>query len=571
MAFFSYIMNETDEPKAAAPERVFRFSAEARDQAGKFEPLRESILDWISKNVVTLKEEERRVSSLTLHDHNLGVAQYDRDGERYFAVRYTRGREGLSRDPAGNAALKVTTEIVIRAGEKDLDVFITKAHEKRKYARLAQQDRYVKPPSIFPVIARHIDVEECGWPLSLSLTEMRPDSDFAKLGNLIYDSNRTLPVILAFGAQNGDHPEWDKDSLVKLAPKVYGAAHVVYIPFTLIDQFQRKIGSKWLPRPGQVREFRQGFKSHDVLTVHPIWAELSRRPEEREGQLPERVHAVLSRDFDRRGKEAVLTFDDIYSPIVNQALANRNRTSNPEEVIALLMAKAEIEAKKLEEQNKMVVELLEMNEALGKEIETLKERLKEGAPVPVKNSNKSSVKAHWKVASIEFGVPVPDRIEHVEAWAKEYFPDSLVLCKPFLDECKHINNYGKSRTENFYKLLRIMGLYYGEHHSSDLKRKKEHFLGSGSLSEILKRQGLEALKSSTTTLSTYRANYSVQDPRGMRWDLDWHAKDGSVDSDPRNMLRIYYADSEADKRSPARGKHFFVIGKGPGHLPIASF
>ncbi len=169
-------------------------------------------------------------------------------------------------------------------------------------------------------------------------------------------------------------------------------------------------------------------------------------------------------------------------------------------------------------------------------------------------TDKSDVEIMWEASRVEFGIPIPRYIKDVQAWAEEFFPDSLALGTAFIKECESIRNYDPNRTEKLYNSLLLLGLFYGRKTNPAYKKIWEEVFNDQPIYDVIKTFAgakITSCQNAATGSSFYEGII-----QGKKVIYDEHILDGSVS--PDSMFRIYIG-----KHRDTPNKIY--IGKGPSH------
>lgn len=605
-----------DSPKSYFdPELQYKFSGEAEGQAGQFDAVRDSILNWVQdQGLAQFSAAQRKAPAAKSDNGDVSIAQYVLENgvrQKFFAVRLRRPREGLTNatgDPLSShrddAALWVTTEVVLHATANGLSLHVTKSHELKKHLhKLDRSQLKVKHPAILDAITGlglNFKSLSAGWPYSAEATVLDSDAALEKfLGKrmqrgFLNDEKPRLPVIFVVGSETSSG--WNQAAANELARQTFGFAHVVYASAETAKTkiFGSRLGINWTINSGEARQFNSGWSAGEKKPErHPHLPSLPAGDKASRKAIIQKFTVGLIQSKGGTG-EPIIGFESVNRPVRQELLQkNAGDPVGQAERIQLL----EIENNDLRQQRDEMAKLAdeyfaesstlsEQLEAVRAELEALK---RTSSTPPVAATTKTKTKKRWKEAEEEvFGIPIPTNVAFVKEWAEQYFPQSLVLSKDFVAECvARGNNYEPARARDLFTALTIMGIKYGAHHDDDNLKSKSAIYGFDGkrLEDILAEHQIAGITISNTseqTLRKFGEQYQLRVSQSKipeingTWSIQRHIKSGSGADNANTMLRMYYADTEDPKDQispdghPARGQFRYIIGH-MGHLKTVNF
>lgn len=369
---------------------------------------------------------------------------------------------------------------------------------------------------------------------------------------LIVDPERSLPVIVLSA------PPFTSPNL--LASKALGIAHVVGVPFSLLDDFNQAITLPWAIHSGGVRTFFQNF---DLAADSAILAPAARPDTIAKWQF-ENLHgasAFFEYLLDTCASSSV-SLQREHPPLTVADIRTSNRASRAAELaeaarpnssdgsheratrleLALAAKTEEIEALRLsvqeahDEQRSLTFKMAELD-AFIKTLDASETEARKATHY-LTIQNRALIEALRASGSPSIEAPILDDLTLIPEWVTDHYSGRLVLTT------RAIRGIGESIYENASLVFRALAAL-----GDDLQPSKAGLDDSAyqRYREALASIGVEDSKCfRDDNPGRYREQYTAVHA-GLTYYLDRHLKKG-VDPDPRIGFRLYYAYDEPNSR-----------------------
>lgn len=412
-------------------------------------------------------------------------------------------------------------------------------------------------PQVVADIAKSIGLMDAGTALLNTVVRLSGAEDASRLIRLLLNSDRVQPVVVISG---------DIDvSAERLAKRLVGVAHIVYIDAPLSHQLIRQLGRERSVYGHAVRLYRPGFNTDSDPYQHPVWPL-------KEAQLPRWLandlfeEACATSTVVGNLDERVPPFQVIRKHLATQRLkASEKRlavlreqvthaaASKDEKINKLLAIREELEATVAEYQAKFkdfdsqLADLKSELKATQQERDDAREELRQSRYQFHAQWNEESDASEAESADEGY---YPDVWDDLEEWVETYGDNKLVLLPQAAKAAR------ESPFKNIplaYKALDYLVRYYIPMRTRDSADTTPYQASQDALAEF----GLE-LSSVGTALNDrrYKQEYRRQYEGSDIW-LDQHLKAG-VGFDPATLFRLYFwYDTDANK---------VVVGHLPTHL-----
>lgn len=528
-AVFTRVVREHEVLRVSA--RIGRGGATAQ---AALEQARKEILVWA---------ENRIGSKLSASAWNLEQFEHLSGGRNCSAVRIRSNGSDVwalrAEDPDKEVAGRVwTTEVITALGADASPRFSLRLIASSREASLAVEPH---TPGLVQQLAETCGLWHGAYQLTCEPRVISDADDAGHLGEMLIDSQRTLPVI-AMSVPGNSFGSYD--TLINpgaLARATLGLAHVVIVPAEHTWHLTERFGKRLATYGGAIRTYMSGFTEEADPYAHRLFLPGTLQSWDGAAHAVRILRSAAAHESIRRTKlgSDVLAFSEIKSAALKLSLQDLERKGAPEHA-QLDAARIQIAAlEKYKEEAKAWEEAILAEQAAAEERAELAES----------QYNKATFRNQQLLAQIKAQGETPDsnieppaRWEELEDWCDTHLSGRLVLSP-----------------------LARRGLRSPEFESPDIAARcllwlandcREALMGDGT-GTIREQSVLDGVKNAHCGSDQFDFNW-----QGRKLSAVWHIKNGGNTRDPKRCLRIYFAWDETTQQ--------IVVADMPAHRDSAA-
>jgi len=379
----------------------------------------------------------------------------------------------------------------------------------------------------------------------------RPLSDYIEISNirdipdiveLIYSSNRRLPVIIITNDDNGN----TYISPNNISKRVGGSSHIYHLDNDAISELQRTIGKRMSAFNGAVRLYEPGLtEATEDPFAHPLWLKNAKPPGTLIRQITSRV---LQAAFLDRSEFSFPRYSTVRDASRREEKDSSHDAPSPQVELEQALNLVNEYAEERDEWHSLALEEQDRRLEAEREVERLK-----AENIRLENKHRFSKYLSEGEKEEDHALAPPRRLESyedLEDWAEEVLQDAVYIHQSALKDCK--KNGNKNMLELIEKSLLIMKDYMTPariKNDSQLKLEVKNKLAEIGVEDSACFVDRDEAKR--------RPQYSINYDGDTRVLFD-HLKHGNGYNNAY-QFRIYYFWDERNKRH--------VVGKMPSHLP----